>query len=105
MYQLAMVQKDGEHDASTTVVRLFRIIRLVKLVKVLRLQNLLKQEHEFPWLADYANAIELTKLFFGIVLLSHAVACLWYYVGEMEPGGWTDIVSNNINPVNDTYDI
>ena len=36
--------------------------------------------------------------------MSHAVACFWFYIGEMEDGGWTDTVLQVCGPSRGTHD-
>ena len=66
-------------------VRLFKILRLLKLAKLLRVSRLISiiERHRVQ-LRSFLQAFGGFLLAFVIVVCTHIIACVWYYVGTIE---------------------
>lgn len=84
-----------EAAAATTnlarTVRTARFLRVVRYLRVMRLLRLLRFKHVIDDLKDRTNhefllmAISVSKLVALIGVLIHALACLWYFIGDVPP--------------------
>ena len=57
-------------------VLLLRIFRMVKLVENIEESSSIREK--------YATPLDLTKLIFILIFASHACACVWNYIGDIE---------------------
>lgn len=67
---------------ATRTIRIFRLMRLAKLKRLLfTIEMLIDSEWVTLFFAVLRNL-------FTIMILTHFVACLWFYVGTRDPDGW-----------------
>ena len=70
----------GDDSGEQSSIRLVRLLRLVKLLRLLRLKALLDR-----W-AEYLNHLgvltKMLKIGFLLVVMSHWLACGWYFAGN-----------------------
>jgi len=57
-------------------VLLLRIFRMVKLVENIEESSSIREK--------YATPLDLTKLIFILIFVSHVCACVWNYIGDIE---------------------
>ncbi|CAE7591559.1 Kcnh1 [Symbiodinium pilosum] len=86
----------------------FRIGKAVRFLRLLRLLRLLKAHGRFNELLEHVQSefsvivIGVLRLIAFIMLLNHIVACVWFWIGQLErPDTWllqaqTDIMSANL---------
>ena len=72
------------------VPRMVRMIRLIRLVRLFRLFRLSRLYRKFQSHVDVNSAVfTLIKLFVGICLLAHFLACFYFLVAVLQPEGTT----------------
>jgi CRP-like cAMP-binding protein len=84
------VQTNGTNDESLhesgSQLKLFKVLRLFRLTKLLRLVRirrvLQRLEDDYKWLAQGSR---IMKIIITIMIVAHAVACMWYYAGSGAP--------------------
>lgn len=75
-------------DQGTSTSGLGRIFRGSRAIRVLRLLRLLKLQRMFNMLYDMIENestflfVNLAKLLVFVLVLNHAIACMWYFVGQ-----------------------
>ncbi|KAL4480339.1 hypothetical protein ABPG74_020855 [Tetrahymena malaccensis] len=63
----------------------FKVVQLMFFLKIFTLSyNLRKMEERFNLSNTLVNILQLTKLFFTLILINHFFACIWIFVAKIE---------------------
>ncbi|KAF4699516.1 hypothetical protein FOZ62_021240, partial [Perkinsus olseni] len=77
------------------VIRIVKFIRIARLLRLMRLKTLLSKLEEHIdsdiWLAGFT----MTKMFLGLFVLSHWIACIWWSIGVATEGSETNWIRDN----------
>jgi len=75
-----------------------KMLQYLRVIRILRLLRLRKLQEAFALLDEFFNSeyFSITKSMIfnmvGILMISHVLGCLWYWVGVMEVKGWNSWV-------------
>jgi hypothetical protein len=71
------------------IARTTRIVRLLRLLRLRKLKELVARTEDAVGSEYTAIMFNLTKNMFGIMLINHTLACIWYWIGQksMEDSG------------------
>jgi len=85
---------DGSYWGTVGTGRMVRSVRLLRglcLLRAIRLPKSFKHVIELMGLSEYSSlTISLCNHMFGILLINHVIACLWYLIGS-RTGGWVGV--------------
>jgi hypothetical protein len=98
---LVGIEGVGSNEASDAVggVRLGKLFRFLRILRVLRLVRLRKLRNIFRAIQErvdseyFAVVVNILKNLLCIIAASHAVACLWFWVGTRKVEGYASWVS------------
>ena len=72
-----------------SAVKVLRLFRLLRLTKILRFFSLFRYFRQFL-VQEVVVFLQLIKITFTLLLFSHFIACLWFYVGRIQEPSWID---------------
>ena len=84
-YISMFASQDVDGISNFRMLRMLRALRLIKLIKLFTASKILKR-YEVKVAINYA-ALSLSKCVFGMLLLSHWMACIWGLQTIFSPGG------------------
>jgi len=80
--------------------RLFRALRLLRLMKIRRVMFMIQERID----SEYVSIIiSLAKNTATLLCINHAIACLWFWVGNQSTSNWIDTYSVNGTDIGSQY--
>mmetsp|Transcript_79275 Transcript_79275/g.230214 ORF Transcript_79275/g.230214 Transcript_79275/m.230214 type:complete len:787 (+) Transcript_79275:49-2409(+) len=66
------------------IVRILRVLRMLRLLRMLKVMSLIAELHDMIHSEAVLTSLNIVSFIFGILLLSHYIACSWYGVGHSQ---------------------
>jgi len=82
----------GSGVSSLSAFRYVRMLRFLRLARLAKFERMLSDALAAINSPVFLLVLGMVKLMFCLVCVSHVNACIWFLMGEQEPGGWTAIV-------------
>ncbi|CAJ1402275.1 unnamed protein product [Effrenium voratum] len=98
---LSQMGRFADSGEAVQVLRSLRYLRTLRLLRVLKLQRLLAMVYDLIDSEITFIIFTCVRLMFGILVLNHCIACLWYLVGTSALDGDSWLTSGAI-PIVDT---